>query len=448
MDTNAMGFSLGFVAGLAISTVSVLEVAPTRADLEGVVVRSAWSSGPFDVRIAFDRPVDPSVAQAVIGRLIAYGDSDPSVGATSSATSSTRGSLKIAAAKLEDQGKVLALTTDPHPVAAIYRLELPSIRAEGVTDPGVSVKVQYELCGVEVSPVGDTAASTVTWPRLDPREAMAFLRGTAEFARTSEWLNQPQGVSLASMISLPRGRVTLRVHSEWLSEARLGGEAPSQNDSKGMATFRLVSSGEPVLLELTLERGTRPTGRPPKLTATIQEGDDLKTERPVRPDQLRMTWVPIPPAPPAPLENVPDLKGGDPARGAAVFKSDQAKCATCHKMRGEGGNVGPELSDLVGKDRVSIYRDIFAPSALINPGYLTYNLVLKDGRVLAGTVRAQGADSVQVSGADATSTIVPRTDIEEFRPSATSIMPVGLVGVIGDEKLRDLIAFLTSPPNK
>ena len=116
-------------------------------------------------------------------------------------------------------------------------------------------------------------------------------------------------------------------------------------------------------------------------------------------------------------------------------------------MRGEGGSVGPELSNLVGKDRGSVYRDIFAPSAQISPGYLTYNLVTKDGRILVGTVQAVGADSVQVTNAEAKSTMVPRVDIEEFRASATSIMPVGLVGVIGEQKLRDLIAFLTIPPD-
>ena len=285
-----MGFP-GLVVGLAL---------PHLPSFDGVAVRSAWAAGPFDVRIAFDRPIDASVVPAVIGRSITYGESDLPVGGTSSTTSSTRGSLKIAAAKLEDHGKVLALTTDPHSVAATYRLELPAIRSEGATDQGAPVKVQYDLSGVEVSPVRDPSLSTITWPRLDPGEAMALLAGTAEHARSSEWLNQPQGISLVAMVSLPKGSVTLRLRSDWLSEARLGGEAPSQSDSKQSATFRLMSSGDPILLEVTLERGSRPApaGRPPTLKATIQEGDDLKAERPVRSDQLRMSWVPTPPAPP------------------------------------------------------------------------------------------------------------------------------------------------------
>ena len=434
----------GLVVGLALSSLSGLDLTPAVGDVEGVVVQSAWASGPFDVRIAFNRPVDASVVQAVIDRSITYGESSLSSEPTASTTSNARGSLKIAAAKLEDHGKVLALTTDPHPVASTYRLELPGIRPAGVTDQGVSVKVSYDLSGVEVSPVGVTGESPITWPRLDPGEALALLAGTTESARSSQWLSQPQGVTLVTMISMPKGPITLRVRSESLGEVRLSGEDPSQSDSRQLATFRRTSSGDPALLEVTLERVTKPAGRLPKLTATIQEGGDPKSERPVRPEELRMTWVPTPTPPPGPLENVPNLSGGDPIRGAVVFKSEQAKCANCHKMGGEGGNVGPELSNLVGKDRASVYRDIFAPSAQISPGYLTYNLLMKDGRVLVGTVRGQGADSAQVTNADAKSVIVRRADIEEFRASATSIMPVGLVGVIGEDKLRDLIAFLTT----
>ena len=52
-------------------------------------------------------------------------------------------------------------------------------------------------------------------------------------------------------------------------------------------------------------------------------------------------------AEPVHLENVPDLSGGDPSKGKAVFLSVEAKCANCHKVRGEGGSIGPDLSDFV-----------------------------------------------------------------------------------------------------
>jgi hypothetical protein len=61
-----------------------------------------------------------------------------------------------------------------------------------------------------------------------------------------------------------------------------------------------------------------------------------------------------------------------------------------------------------------------------------------------GVVRAEGADAVKVSDIDAKQTIIPKAEVEEIRPSTSSIMPVGLLGAIGDDNTRDLLAYLTS----
>jgi putative heme-binding domain-containing protein len=83
---------------------------------------------------------------------------------------------------------------------------------------------------------------------------------------------------------------------------------------------------------------------------------------------------------------------------------------------------------------------------VIRPDYVPYTVALKDGRVVVGIVRAEGAGAVRVTDTDAKTTLVRRAEIEELRPSATSIMPVGLAGAIGEANLRDLVAFLTAAP--
>ncbi len=65
-----------------------------------------------------------------------------------------RGTLRIAAARLEDAGRTMVLTTDPHPRAATYRLDLE-------IEPGAaSVPVAYDLSGVEVT---WTDGGTTSW---------------------------------------------------------------------------------------------------------------------------------------------------------------------------------------------------------------------------------------------------------------------------------------------
>ena len=73
---------------------------------------------------------------------------------------------------------------------------------------------------------------------------------------------------------------------------------------------------------------------------------------------------------------------------------------------------------------------------------------MKDGRVAMGVIRAEGEAALKVGDIDAKHTVIPRAEIEEIRPSASSIMPVGLLGAIGDERTRDLLAYLTGPAAK
>jgi putative heme-binding domain-containing protein len=405
---------------------------------------AAWASGPFEARLAFERALDPALAKSVFGRTITFEEARPtstkpvaSGGATPNSAHDERGSLKVAAARLDDDGRTLVLTTDPHPRPGTYSLALPEVSAA------------YDLNGVEVTwDDGTENASPLGkawWPTLDLSDARALAGKAPAFAASLGRLEKPGRLTLTTLVTLPKGPVVLRVTGNVPVKATLGGEEPESQGAGKPAVFRVESSGDPTLLTVDVRTGLRPDRGEQTLQMTVQSGDDAKSERPVGREALLLPWAPTPPAAPAPLQNVPELAGGDPKKGAEVFVSAEAKCSNCHKVRGQGGEVGPDLSDLAGRERLDVYRDIAEPSARIHPDYVPYTLALKDGRVLVGTVRAQGADAVKVTDTEAKSVVVPRAEIEEFRPSATSIMPVGLAGVIGEAKLRDLVAFLTAP---
>jgi putative heme-binding domain-containing protein len=104
------------------------------------------------------------------------------------------------------------------------------------------------------------------------------------------------------------------------------------------------------------------------------------------------------------------------------------------------------LTEIGRKSRAEIYRSIAAPSAAIEPDYASYTVATKDGRVFVGLVRSEGGDAIRVTDTNAQAALVPRGQVLQIRPSATSIMPVGLTATLGDTAIRDLIAFLTAPP--
>ena len=210
------------------------------------------------------------------------------------------------------------------------------------------------------------------------------------------------------------------------------------------AEMAVDSTGVPVALEVSVPTGVG--GKAPDLIVSYHTQSD-PTERPVPPDRFRLPWSPAAiPSPPAPTGPRPDLAGGDPRRGEAVFFSEQARCSACHKVRGKGGDIGPDLSNLVHRDAASVHRDVAEPDATIHPDYVPFTVALKDGRVLSGLVRSEEEATLRVTGNDAGTVVVRRDEVEELRPSAASIMPTGLALGLGEAKVRDLLAFLLTPP--
>jgi putative heme-binding domain-containing protein len=391
----------------------------------------------MEARVAFDRAVDPELARRVVGESVGFGEGEkPGVVGR---PGGDRGALRVAAARLVDEGRTLVLVTDPHPREATYRLALPDVKAPGESGPGTPVEVSYTLGGVEATLAQGPSKWSGWWPVLDPDAARQITAGSAQHERLEELASRTGLLTLQTLIAAPRGDVTLDLDASIPFEATFGVETTRSVASKAdahRATLKAESTGEPIFFTMAM---TTVDGNRPRLRASIGRAALSRAS-------FVLPWAPPapslapPPAVPAEL-----LTGGDPIRGEAVFHGDQAKCASCHRVRGKGGVIGPDLSNLAGRDRAWVYQNIIEPSASIHPEYVSHTVAMKDGRVAMGVVRAEGEGALKVSDIDAKQTVIPRADVEEIRPSASSIMPVGLLGAIGEERTRDLLAYLTAP---
>jgi putative heme-binding domain-containing protein len=134
------------------------------------------------------------------------------------------------------------------------------------------------------------------------------------------------------------------------------------------------------------------------------------------------------------------------ARGKALF-SGEAQCAACHTVHGQGGALGPDLSNLTFKDPDAVLNDIINPNAAINPDYISYVVKLADRRTLTGLVAAEGDGKFRVTEGVGKSTLVRRDEVQSLTPSPLSIMPEGFKS-LGDDKLKDLLEFLTGEQPK
>ena len=128
----------------------------------------------------------------------------------------------------------------------------------------------------------------------------------------------------------------------------------------------------------------------------------------------------------------------DRAAGKVLFTKT---CAQCHKLFGEGGDVGPELTGSNRKDLDYLLTNILDPSAVMAKDYRPTVLLIADGRVVTGLIRSETDAAITLATADGDAT-VPVADVVERTESETSMMPDGLLTPLSTEQVRDLVGYL------
>lgn len=130
----------------------------------------------------------------------------------------------------------------------------------------------------------------------------------------------------------------------------------------------------------------------------------------------------------------------DPAAGKVVFSTH---CGACHKLYGEGGDFGP---DLTGSDRHNIdylLGNIINPNDVVPADFLLTVFTLKDGRVVSGVIPEEDERSITVRSPAETLTL-DKKEIASRETMPVSLMPEGLFQAMDEKAVRDLVAFLMS----
>ena len=150
---------------------------------------------------------------------------------------------------------------------------------------------------------------------------------------------------------------------------------------------------------------------------------------------------------------------GDPFAGEKVFKR---VCAACHKIYGEGPDIGPDITLNGRNDFNQLLSNVFDPSLVIGAGYRVCTVVTTSGRVQSGLLVEDslqrvvlkpvdvGAKSRTVAASDAPvavavgkQEVIPRDEIDEFKLNELSLMPEGLEKQLTPQEIIDLFAFIT-----
>jgi len=131
---------------------------------------------------------------------------------------------------------------------------------------------------------------------------------------------------------------------------------------------------------------------------------------------------------------------GDALAGEKAFKK---VCAQCHKLYGEGAEVGPDITRNGRNDFTQLLSNVFDPSLVIGAGYRSYTVVTNGGRVLNGLLAEESPQRVVLKVQGGKQEIIPREEIDEIKVSEISLMPEQLEKQLSQQEIIDLFAFIT-----
>jgi cytochrome c oxidase cbb3-type subunit III len=145
---------------------------------------------------------------------------------------------------------------------------------------------------------------------------------------------------------------------------------------------------------------------------------------------------------------------GNAEKGKEVY--DSSGCASCHMIKGEGGDSGPELTN-VGSLRGATYlhNTVLYPGSdlpqepvrLETGGMLEYmyvHLVTKDGKAFDGTRVAEDSFKIVIKDAKGDFHTFSKQDLRTLdKEPGKSVMP-SYKGKLSDDQLNDLVAYLAS----
>jgi putative heme-binding domain-containing protein len=138
-----------------------------------------------------------------------------------------------------------------------------------------------------------------------------------------------------------------------------------------------------------------------------------------------------------------NVTGGDATRGKAIFEG-KGGCLNCHRVKGSGSRLGPELSDIGLLHRsVELERSILEPDAEVLLQNRFFRVVTRAGVTINGRLLNQDTFTVQVFDAKERLLSFPKSDLKEYGFIDKSPMP-SYRDKLSSTEVADLVNYLSS----
>jgi len=141
------------------------------------------------------------------------------------------------------------------------------------------------------------------------------------------------------------------------------------------------------------------------------------------------------------------ILAGGPPNLEAGHELARKTCLTCHKLYGEGAEVGPDLTGVGRSSLDALLANVIDPNQVIGKGYENVLIETKDGRSVSGRLVENTDSRVKLLAAGPKEEIVAKADIASMRTSELSVMPEGLEQMPNND-FRNLILYILHPPQE
>jgi putative membrane-bound dehydrogenase-like protein len=138
------------------------------------------------------------------------------------------------------------------------------------------------------------------------------------------------------------------------------------------------------------------------------------------------------------------LLGGNGGSGYGIFfYNSTAQCVRCHAIDGNGGKVGPDLSNIGNiLSREQILEALVDPGARLSPGFGTVKITLTDGDEATGILMSESDKEIELKTSDAEPLKIELSRISKRQNYPSGMPPMGLA--MSKKEIRDMVEFLAN----
>ncbi len=153
-------------------------------------------------------------------------------------------------------------------------------------------------------------------------------------------------------------------------------------------------------------------------------------------------------------EALPLVEGDSSTRNFLQGKNMFAatRCVSCHAMQGEGGGIGPDLTQLGTRfSKKDMLEAIIDPNKVVSDQYASTVFTMKDGSSIVGRLTNETDDTYTIFQnpfAPEVTRTISKSEVVSTKYSYISLMFPGLVNRLNEEELKDLLAYLMAGGNE